>query len=187
MKETKNQKIPVQSMVFIAIFTALLAVFSQIAIPLPTGVPATLQTFGVALVAYILKTKKATVSILLYLLCGFVGIPVFSGFQGSPASFFSKTGGFLFGFIFMVILCGLASETTILWKRLILSALGLIACHVCGVLQFAFLMNLSILQSFLLVSLPFLLKDILSIVFAFAFSKLVLKAIYQAGIYSTRS
>ena len=179
----KTKKLSTQTITLIAVFTALLAIFSQIAIPLPTGVPATLQTFGIALMAYILKTKKATATIILYLLCGLVGIPVFAGFSSGPASFFGKAGGFLYGFIFMAILCGLASETTSNWKRIVLSALGLIACHLCGVLQFAFLMHISIVSSIVLVSLPFLLKDAISMICAFALALLVRKALSQSGIH----
>lgn len=178
----KTQKLSTQTITLIAIFIALLAIFSQIAIPLPSGVPATLQTFGIALIAYLLKCKKGMIAILVYLFCGLVGIPVFAGFSSGPSCFFDKTGGFLFGFLFLVFLCGLAMHTDTAWKKSTLSALGLIACHACGVLQFAFFMHISIASSFLLVSLPFLLKDALSMVGAFILSKLILKALAQSGI-----
>lgn len=178
----KTQKLSTQTITLIAIFVALLAIFSQIAIPLPSGVPATLQTFGIALIAYLLKCKKGMITIFVYLFCGLVGIPVFAGFSSGLSCFFGKAGGFLYGFFFLVFFCGLATQTNTTWKKITLSALGLIACHMCGVLQFAFLMHMSIFSSFLLVSLPFLLKDALSMVGAFFLSKLILKALTQSGI-----
>src|SRR5699024_5290951 len=118
----------------------------------------------------------------IYLFCGLVGIPVFAGFSSGLSCFFGKTGGFLYGFCFLVFFCGLGTWTNTAWKTITVSALGLIACHICGVLQFALLMHMSISSSFLLVSLPFLLKDALSIVGAFLLSKLITKALAQSGI-----
>ena len=69
-------------MVQIAMFTAVVAVLSQIAIPMPSGVPVTLQTLAVALCGYVLGSKKGAVSLLVYALLGAVGAPVFANFKG---------------------------------------------------------------------------------------------------------
>lgn len=85
-------------MVCIAIFAVLMAVCSWISIP--TTVPFTLQTFGLFLTVGVLGGKRGTVSILIFLLLGAVGIPVFSGFTGGLGILFSTTGGYLIGFLF---------------------------------------------------------------------------------------
>ena len=61
MEENKKKKISTKDMVQIAMFTAVVAVLSQIAIPMPSGVPVTLQTLAVALCGYALGSKKGAV------------------------------------------------------------------------------------------------------------------------------
>ena len=68
--------------VYIGIFAVLLAVCSWIS--LPFAVPFTLQTFGVFMTLETLGGKRGTMAILVFLLMGLVGLPVFSGFRGGP-------------------------------------------------------------------------------------------------------
>ena len=93
----------ITTIVLCALFAAITAVLSQIAIPMPSGVPVTLQTFAIALCGFYLCTARATVSTVVYVLLGAVGVPVFSGFKGGIASIVGPTGGFIIGFIAMVI------------------------------------------------------------------------------------
>ncbi|USG64768.1 biotin transporter BioY [Brevibacillus ruminantium] len=92
-----------------AIFAAFTAVFSQITIPLPL-IPITGQTLAVGLTATILGSRWGTVSILIYILLGAVGLPVFSGAVGGPQVLVGKTGGYIFGFIFAAFITGLILE-----------------------------------------------------------------------------
>ena len=159
----------VRTITRIAMFAAILAVCSQIAIPLPSGVPVTLQTFAVGLVGYALGAKQGPVAVLVWCAIGLVGAPVFSNFMGGPAVLFGKTGGFIYGFLPMALLCGLAAEKK-LPGRIFLSAAGLLLCHLCGVLQFSLLTGMDLLKSALLVSLPYLVKDLISMALAERFA-----------------
>lgn len=85
-------------MVLSSLFAALTAVCAWISLPIPP-VAFTLQTFAVGLTLGILGGKWGTVSILLYLLLGAVGLPVFSGFQSGAVALPGPTGGFLWGFL----------------------------------------------------------------------------------------
>ncbi|KXT75784.1 Substrate-specific component BioY of biotin ECF transporter [Streptococcus sp. DD12] len=80
-----------------AIAVALVIVCSQITVPLP-GIPFTLQTFAVGLVASLLAPLDAFLACLTYLLLGAIGLPVFAGGAGGWASFVGAGGGFLIGF-----------------------------------------------------------------------------------------
>lgn len=62
-------------------------VLSQIQIPMPSGVPVTMQTFGVALCACVLGWKMGTASVAVYLLLGSFGVPVFAGLSGRPGNY----------------------------------------------------------------------------------------------------
>ena len=85
-------------MVCIAIFAVLMAICSWIAVP--TTVPFTMQTFGLFLTVGVLGGKRGTLAILIFILLGAVGIPVFSGFTGGLGILFGTTGGYIIGFIF---------------------------------------------------------------------------------------
>lgn len=79
-----------QDMVYIALFTVVMAVCAWIVIPMV--VPFTLQTFAVFLAVGVLGGKRGTFAILLYLLLGIIGIPVFSGFTGGSGVLLGNTG-----------------------------------------------------------------------------------------------
>ena len=85
-------------MVLASLFASLTAVCAWISIPIPP-ISFTLQTFAVFLTLAVLGGKWGTVSILLYLLLGVVGLPVFAGFRGGISALLDATGGFLWGFL----------------------------------------------------------------------------------------
>ncbi len=96
---------------YIAIFTAIICVISQLpGIPLPGGVPMTLQTLIIPLAGVILGPVYGFVSTLLYLFLGIVGLPVFSGFTGGIGCIMGATGGFLVSFPIMALLAGLGDR-----------------------------------------------------------------------------
>lgn len=166
-----------KNLVLAALFTAITAILSQTAIPIPGGVPLTLQTFAVALCGYVLGVKWGLASISAYVLLGAVGVPVFSGFKGGIDTLFGTTGGFIFGFILFALICGLSHS----FKNRILAVLigigGMLVCHLCGVIQFSIVYGSNFINSFLLVSLPYLLKDALSVIAAYFLSVYILKLI----------
>lgn len=91
-----------------ATFTGLIILGAFIAVPLPISpVPIVLQNFFVLLAALLLGWKWAALSVLLYLLLGAVGLPVFSAARGGLGHFFGPTGGYLLGFLLSAIVTGL--------------------------------------------------------------------------------
>lgn len=167
-------KLSVRELILVALFAALLALLSQLAIPLPSGVPATLQTFAVALCGFTLGVKKGTIAVAVYLLLGAIGLPVFAGFLGGVGVFVGVTGGFLWGFLALAALCGTG--------RVCLAPLGLMACHALGVAQFALVAQTSLGQSFVLVSLPYLLKDAISLAAAYFAARAVRRGLVAARL-----
>ena len=148
----------------IALMVCLISVCAQFTVPLG-GVPMTLQTFMIALCGYMLGPIKGMLSVLIYLALGTVGLPVFTGFGASFAWLIGPTGGFLFGFLPFVFLCGLGKGKSFpVFTSLAL--FGLFLCHGMGVLWFSAVTANPLFSSFLFTSLPYLLKDILSVIFA---------------------
>ena len=94
----------IKSAVFVLIGTALLAISSKIQTPF-TLVPATMQTFVVMFLGIVLGYKLATITVILYLIEGSFGLPVFAK-GGGIGYLLGPTGGYLIGFIFTAYFAG---------------------------------------------------------------------------------
>ena len=132
--ETAAVKFRAKDMAYIAVFTALLAVCAWISVPMPWGVSYTLQTMGVFLAVGVLGGKRGTLAVLVYLLLGAVGVPVFSGFRGGAAALLGTTGGYIAGFLFSALVMWVMER--LLGKKLTVLALsmvvGLAVCYAFG-------------------------------------------------------
>lgn len=102
-----NKFFTVRNMAFIAVMAALICVAGPFAVPMPGLVPISLATFAVYLAGGILGAKKGTIAVVVYVLLGAVGLPVFSGGAGGFAKLFGVTGGYIFGYIPCALLTGL--------------------------------------------------------------------------------
>ncbi len=176
----KNEKL--LAMTQIAMLTAVMAVLSQIAVPMPSNVPLTLQTFAVSLCASLGGIRKGVPAILLYLLIGAVGLPVFSGFRGGIGVLFGYTGGFLWGFLPFALLCAWG---TLLRSRAAVAITvlgGICLCHICGIVQYALVSGSGIVQSALLVSVPYLVKDGICAAAGCFAAVAVQRALHSAGL-----
>ena len=98
-------------LVLTAMFAAVLAVISQISIPMPSGVPITIQAFGIGLTGAVLGWKYGTLATVVYILLGAVGLPIFANLQGGIQVLAGMTGGYIWGWPVMAALCGLRFHT----------------------------------------------------------------------------
>ena len=110
MKFTKLKKLNIRDVCFVSVFTAIIAVCAQIIIPMPIGVPLTLQTFAIPLAGMILGAKRGTLAVFVYILLGIIGVPVFAGFKGGFGVLFGVTGGYIISFPFMALLAGISAD-----------------------------------------------------------------------------
>ncbi len=171
-----------QKIVMTGVFAALLAVLSQISFPLPSGIPVTLQTFAVALCGFVLGAKLGTLSVGVYLALGAVGLPIFSGFSGGFSTFVGMTGGYLWGFLFMAFLCGLGAGRGKRIVTVVLGISGLAVCHLCGAFQYSLVSSAPFLESFLIASAPYLIKDIASVILAYLTAEAVVFSLKKANL-----
>lgn len=160
-----------------AVFAALLAVLSMLVVPLPAGVPITLQTFGVALCGFCLGRKRGLGAVAAYLAVGACGLPVFAGFGGGIGWLIGPSGGFLWGFLPMVCFCGAAKGT--FWKKIAIGTAGLFVCSLMGIAQYALVANVTLWQAFLVSCAPFLVKDLTGVFGALLLSVRLPKKIFQ--------
>lgn len=175
----------VQRTVMAGVFAALLAVLSQISIPLPTGVPVTLQTFAVALCGYVLGVSLGGISLAVYLALGAVGLPIFAGFSGGIGSFLGVTGGFLWGFFLMSLLCGLGARQSRKWLGILLGLVGLAVCDLCGAIQFSIVMSTPLPQAFLIACVPYLAKDVVSVALGYFAAQAIVFSLKKAKLVAT--
>lgn len=136
MAQNENTKFKTLDLVYIAVCAALIAVCSWISIP--TTVPFTLQTFAVFLAVGLLGGKRGTIAVLIYILLGAVGLPVFAGFKGGIASLLGLTGGYIIGFLLSALLMWLFEKLLgrKLWVLAVSMVLGLIICYAFGTAWF---------------------------------------------------
>lgn len=160
----------------IAVLVALLCAVSQISIPTPILVPITLQALMVALIGYLLSPIKALITIIAYILTGAIGVPVFANLNGGIGTLFGYTGGFIFGFLLLAFLCSLGKGKI----RIFLGILGVILCHIIGVLQYSLVAKVSYFSSFLTTSLPYIFKDFALVILAYFLSLLINKKIKKS-------
>lgn len=177
----ENRKVIIKDIALTAIFIALIAVSAQITVPLPSGVPVTMQTLAVALCGYCLDMKKSISAVLTYLIMGLVGLPVFAGFVSGPAILFGKTGGFIIGFIFLAFACAIAVSVKNRILKIVIGVIGLLLCHAIGVIWFAFITKMNVWAATVMVSLPFLVKDIICVAIASLVSGRMRKVIEKQG------
>lgn len=100
-----KKRLPAADIALIAMFTALNAICAWITVPFT--VPFTMQTFAIFATVGILGLKRGTISVVLYIFIGMLGVPVFAGFKGGIGALLGATGGYLIGFIFAAIVTGL--------------------------------------------------------------------------------
>lgn len=177
-----ERKLTTRTLVYIGMFAAVLAVLSQIAIPMPTGMPLTLQTFAVALTGAVLGWRLALTSTAVWVLLGAVGVPVFANFGSGLRVLAGYTGGFIWGFFIMAALCGIGSAMKNKPFGLEVGFLGLLICHVLGSLQYALIGGVGFWNSVLLVSVPYLIKDVISVVLAFSVGTMIRGRLAKAGL-----
>ena len=131
-----KQKFGAKDIAFIALFTCLIAVCSWISIP--TTVPFTLQTFAVFMAVLCLGGRNGTISILVYILLGACGVPVFAGFAGGVGVILGSTGGYIVGFLLIGILFWVAKNIAYkkVWTNIVFCAIGLVICYAFGTVWF---------------------------------------------------
>lgn len=166
-----------------ALFAALMCICGPLSIPIGP-VPVSLTNLVLYFAIMILDTKKTFISYLVYLLIGMIGIPVFSGFEGGLAKITGPTGGYLVGFLLMIIIGGIFMEKT--KGNLVITIIGMIVgtavCYVFGTIWFMHVLNYKLGPALTLCVWPFVPFDLIKIAIAVPFGKIVRKRLKAAKV-----
>jgi biotin transport system substrate-specific component len=181
----RTQKISTKHLVMTGMFTAIICVLSQIAIPVQP-IPFTLSLFAIFLTGALLPPRYAFLSVLVYLLLGAFGIPVFAGNKAGIQHLTGMTGGYLLAYPLMSFVIALSYKYIRKYKVFALGAgmiIALLLCYLIGTAWFSFLTKNSFYTALTLCVFPFILFDLLKIVLATSFSiiirKRILKSLYE--------
>ena len=135
-KKEMKKKFRTIDLVYIALGAVLITICAWISIP--TTVPFTMQTFAVFFVLSALGSKRGTAAIILYMLLGAVGIPVFAQFTSGIGILLGSTGGYIVGFVFMGLVHWLIVHLfgKKLWVEILAMVIGLAGCYAFGTVWF---------------------------------------------------
>ena len=155
-----GKKLNTQEIVIVGLGAALMGVFSQLSIPIPP-VPLTLQVFGAIMLAVILESKLATLTMIVYTLIGGIGIPVFANFNRGFNIIAGPTGGYIIGFIFLAYIVGKAAEQKNKIILLSFAYMGLFVQYFIGTVQLKMVLNLPLEKAMIAGVYPFIFKDLI--------------------------
>ena len=166
----KNQKITTYQMAVTAVMAAVLCVLGPLTVPIG-AIPISLANFVICLTAWLLGPKFGTLSVVIYLAIGLIGVPVFSGYGAGLAKVAGPTGG-----LFIEKSNG----------QPVVSAVGLVlgdaACYVLGTAWFVFQMQCDLGYALAVCVYPFIVLDLAKIVVSCIVGALLRKRLVQAGV-----
>ena len=167
IQRSKSSRRKAASLALTALFAALTAIFSQLAIPMPWLVPVSLGNLAGFLASALLNWKEAAASQVIWILLGVAGVPVYSGF-GSLSRLTGPTGGYIIGYAVSALAAGLILTRTRyrFWEMAAAMAVGLALCYAFGTVWYMLLMKVSLGGALMSCVLPYLPGDGLKIVLA---------------------
>ncbi len=177
------KKINIAQMAMIGVMTAVICVLAPFTIPIGV-IPLSLANFAIFLSIYLLGTWKGAISLLLYLLIGLIGVPVFSGFSSGPAKLFGPTGGYLVGYFFMAIVAGIFIEKFDGKKLPALCGmlLGTIILYLFGTAWLAYQAKMTFQAALWAGVIPFILGDLIKIIIVLFAGPIIRQRLEKAGL-----
>ena len=163
----------------IALSTAFLCVCAQISLPLPFfPVPFTLQVFAICFLSILLTPRQSFMAVLIYVVLGALGLPVFAGGSSGIGILLSKTGGFLLSFPFCAYLVSWTHRRLNKYGYWVGVIIGLGFTYVAGTLQLSFITRTPI-SAILWAMLPLALTDLVKAIAAFAVASPITRILRQ--------
>ena len=160
-------KLTTRNIAFISLFTAVICVLSPISFPIGP-IPITLATLAIYITGALLDFKRSVLCVLLFIIIGLVGVPVFSGYQGGPAKLVGSTGGFIFGYILGIVVQSLLTtwKKDKIWIYPLAMILGTVFIYGFGLVWYMIYTKTSFVSAFSTCVVAFLPGDAIKIVIA---------------------
>lgn len=168
-----------------ALMTAVICILAPWSLNLYfSPVPISLGSMAIYFVLYVLGLKLGTVSVILYILLGLVGLPVFTNFTGGAAKLLGPTGGYIVGYIFLALICGFFLEKFPGRLSLHIAGflLGTLALYLFGTIWLKLQMNLTFPAALMAGVVPYIPFDIIKLILAIALGYPLKKRLKKAGL-----
>ena len=188
------QRNKIQNLTLIAFMAAILCIAGPLVIPIGM-VPMSFANMAIYLTVLLLDKRKATISVAIYLLIGFIGVPVFSGFTAGAGKLLGPTGGYLIGYLGLSWIAGEILEVfdrKPLWKKhqkkyknlgqMMALAAGTIILYLVGTLWLMMQNDMDFVVALSIGVLPFVVFDAIKIVAAVALGNAIKKRIHLTNI-----
>lgn len=178
-----NSRTSIRTITQIAVMAAVMCILGPMSIPIG-AVPISLTPFTVMLTVYLLGMRKGTISVLVYILLGMAGLPVFSGYQGGVGKVAGPTGGYIIGFIFMALVSGFFIDHFYdkIWVQVVGMLLGIAVCYTFGTIWLMVQAHMSLGAALAAGVFPFIGLDVIKMVLAILIGRLVRNALVKAGL-----
>lgn len=184
--ETKTRS-NVYPLAMTAMMAAVIAAVSPFAVPIGP-ISLSLCTLVLYMVPYILGWQRGAVATLVFILLGMVGAPVFTGFQGGMGKVLGPTGGYIVGYLPLVIITGLAIRA--FPKNRAIQLLGMVAAtavlYVLGTTWYMFQSGNPLDVALKWCVIPFIPGDLIKMIAATALGPLLGERLVKAGIHPER-
>lgn len=178
-------KSKVQVLALVGLMSAVICLLGPLSLEIPISpVPISLGFLAIYFVVSVLGLKLGTLSVIIYILLGLVGLPVFTGFMGGPGKLLGPTGGYIIGYIFMAPICGFFVDR---WsKKLPICFLGMVlgsvVCYFFGTLWLAYQSSYTFFQAFAVGVLPYIIPDLIKLIVALAVGSQLRSRLVKAGL-----
>ncbi len=162
----------------IALLVAMNCISAYLIVPLPFSLsPIALQTVVINLVGFLLKPKQAFMVMLVYILVGLIGVPVFTGGTAGPAKMFGPTGGYIWGFLIAATLIAWLKGKTYNFKRFVAVSviIGIPVIYILGAIQLKLLTDMNWEAVIVSGVLPFIPLDVVKCIVAAILARPVLQ------------
>ena len=182
---TQFGSMSVRHMCLIGLMTAVICILAPFSLNIPISpVPISLGTLAIYFVITVLGMKHGTISVLIYILLGLVGLPVFSGFSGGAGKLLGPTGGYIIGYLFMAFICGFFLDK---WKNnVFISFLGMLlgtaVCYLFGTLWLGYQLSMTFPQALMAGVIPYIPGDLVKLILAMAIGWQLQKRLHKANL-----
>ncbi|WP_096152894.1 biotin transporter BioY [Bacillus sp. FJAT-45066] len=183
-----KEQLKLRTMIIVALFAAITGVLAQLSIPLPfSPVPITGQTLAIGLAATILGARYGTYAIILYLLIGAAGVPVFAQMKAGLSIIVGPTGGYLVAFIPTALFIGwyLQKTSFTFIQALIANTIAIFIPLTIGTAWLAYSYQLSLGAAMTAGFTPFLIGGVIKAVLAAWIGILVRERLISANLLFT--
>lgn len=175
----------IRQLAVIGVMTAVTCILAPFSLPIGP-VPISLTNLAIYFALYVLGVKFGCISYLVYLMIGFIGVPVFSGFTSGPGKLLGPTGGYLIGFLPMALIAGALIDRFISNRLICLLGMiaGTAAAYAFGAVWLAYQANMDWKAALMAGVIPFIPGDLAKMVLAMATGPQIRGQLIRAGLFS---